>query len=256
YDIKHGIGHWSSNLEWLLGYPDRALALAEQSVARAGAVGQPYLVAIAQTVGVSWVRFMRREPDAAYQVAELALATTEKYGFVEIKLAALFCLGIARLQAGLVDEGARVLKDAIAQSTERRSESNYSVIFGVAADCCRAVGRIDDARAWLNLALDFTARRPEGYWMADLHRVEGEVLLREAAPAQRAEACFRKALDVARSQQAKSLELRAATSLARLWQKQNRILEARDLLKPVYDWFTEGFDTPDLKDAKALLDGL
>jgi predicted ATPase len=90
-----------------------------------------------------------------------------------------------------------------------------------------------------------------------LHRVKGELLLTNTpnAPSE-AEACFNLALDIARKQSARSLELRAATSLARLWQEQRKLQEARDLLAPIYDWFTEGFDTADLKEAKALLDEL
>jgi hypothetical protein len=92
---------------------------------------------------------------------------------------------------------------------------------------------------------------------AELHRLKGELLLQQSSGNQpEAETCFQKALDVARSQQAKSWELRAATSLARLWQPQDKRQEAYDLLAPVYNWFTEGFDTADLKEAKALLDNL
>jgi predicted ATPase len=92
------------------------------------------------------------------------------------------------------------------------------------------------------------------YYEAELHRLEGELRLRcDAADEQRAEASFRRALEIARAQKAKSWELRAATSLARLWGERGRRTEARDLLAPVYAWFTEGFDTADLKDAKALL---
>ncbi len=95
-----------------------------------------------------------------------------------------------------------------------------------------------------------------GRWIeAELHRLRG-VLFGENASGNQAEACFTRAIDVARRQDAKSWELRAATSLARRWSGQGRDADARDLLAPVYDWFTEGFDTPDLRDAKALLDGL
>ena len=95
------------------------------------------------------------------------------------------------------------------------------------------------------------------YCEAELYRLKGELLLQQAAGWDgEAEACFRQALDVARRQQAKSWELRAATSLARLWQQQGKRAEARELLAPVYGWFTEGFDTADLQEAKALLDTL
>jgi len=94
-------------------------------------------------------------------------------------------------------------------------------------------------------------------WEAEMHRLKGELLLHRLSDGQgEVEASFRKALDTARRQESRSLELRAATSLARLWAGQGKHARARDLLAPVYDWFTEGFDTADLKDAKALLDEL
>ena len=96
----------------------------------------------------------------------------------------------------------------------------------------------------------------ERYWEADLYRVKGELLLLPGGSEGEAEECFNQALEVARSQSARSLELRAAVSLARLWQNQGKVREARALLSGIYGWFTEGFDTPDLIDAKALLEEL
>ena len=106
-------------------------------------------------------------------------------------------------------------------------------------------------------ALDHVAQTGIVYYEAELHRLDGELRLRLDAPdEQRAETSFRRALEVARVQEAKSWELRAATSLARLWGEQGRKGEARDLLTPVHGWFTEGFNTADLKEAQALLDEL
>lgn len=106
-------------------------------------------------------------------------------------------------------------------------------------------------------ALAIASKNGEGFYEAELHRLQGELLLAcRAANEPRAEKSFREALDIARRQEAKSLELRAAISLAHLWIKQGRRPDARDLLTPVYSWFTEGFETADLKDAKALLDEL
>ena len=97
----------------------------------------------------------------------------------------------------------------------------------------------------------------ERYYEAELHRMKGELLLTQAAPdEEQAESCFRKAIEIARRQQSKSLELRAVMSLSRLWQKQGKKTEARQLLAEIYRWFTEGFDTADLKTAKALLEEL
>jgi predicted ATPase len=109
----------------------------------------------------------------------------------------------------------------------------------------------------LREALDRSEATGERWFEAELHRIKGDVLLRapEVDPGQ-AEACFRQAITVAQGQQAKLWELRAATSLARLWRDQGKGAQAHDLLAPVYDWFTEGFDTPDLKEARVLLDAL
>jgi predicted ATPase len=119
------------------------------------------------------------------------------------------------------------------------------------------VGKLAQVRSLFDDALARVTRTGERWFEAELHRGRGDALLRlpECATAE-AEACFRKALAIAQEQEAKLWELRAATSLARLWRDQGRRVEARDLLAPVYDWFTEGFDTADLKDAKALLDEL
>ncbi len=96
----------------------------------------------------------------------------------------------------------------------------------------------------------------ERTWEAELYRLKGELLLMQGGADAEAEGCFQQALEVSRRQEAKSLELRAATSMARLWQQQGKRKEAHTLLRDVYDWFTEGFDTADLKDARALLDEL
>ena len=109
----------------------------------------------------------------------------------------------------------------------------------------------------LTEALTIAHNTGERFWEAELHRRKGELLLKQAVRGEpEAEAWFQRALDVARRQEAKSLELRAAMSLARLRQQQGKHAEAYDLLAPIYGWFTEGFDTADLKDAKALLDAL
>ena len=118
-------------------------------------------------------------------------------------------------------------------------------------------GQAEEGLALIAEAEEFMARTGERLAEAWVHRVKGELLLaREPSDPAGAEVSFREALDVARRQSAKSSELRAATSLARLWQRQSKRDEARDLLAPVYAWFTEGFDTKDLRDAKALLEEL
>jgi predicted ATPase len=125
------------------------------------------------------------------------------------------------------------------------------------AEAYGTVGRVEDGLYWL--AESLTRMDTTGYrhYAAEAYRVKGELLLRQAAPdASQAAACFQHALTIARRQQAKSWELRAAMSLSRLWQRQGQRAAARALLAPIYDWFTEGFGTPDLQDVRALLQEL
>ncbi len=122
------------------------------------------------------------------------------------------------------------------------------------AESLGQVGQVDEGLAMIDEAQSETDASGQHCFEAEMYRLKGELLLKQPSPdLHQAETCFHQALDVARQQQAKSLELRAATSLARLWQSQDKRQEAYDLLAPVYEWFTEGFDTKDLQEAKALL---
>ena len=124
-------------------------------------------------------------------------------------------------------------------------------VFGLAGRCAEGLAVITEALALVE-------RNGERYYEAEIWRIKGELLLKAAADNAQAEAesCYHQALEIARQQRAKAWELRAATSLARLWQQQGKTAEARQMLAEIYGWFTEGFDTADLKDAKALLDEL
>ncbi len=136
-------------------------------------------------------------------------------------------------------------------------KSNLAYYMTLLARAYQQADRIDEGLRVLDDAQESVEERGEHWWEAEVLRLKGELLLsRSPANGDDAQACFEQALAVARNQEAKSLELRAATSLARLWRSQAKSSEAHDLLEPIYDWFTEGFDTPDLRDAKALLDEL
>ena len=130
------------------------------------------------------------------------------------------------------------------------------------ADRCGKVGQLPQGLTVLDEAFAAQKKTSERFWEAELYRLKGEMLIKtdswkmESTVQKEVEECFQTALDIARHQGAKSLELRAATSLAHLWQRQGKKEEAHQLLSEVYNWFTEGFDTADLKDAKALLDQL
>ena len=125
------------------------------------------------------------------------------------------------------------------------------------AEVSAHLGHTEDGLQALAEAHTLVEQQEERWWEAEIHRLRGVVLLRQpGTPQAEAETWLQRALDVARRQEAKSLELRAAMSLSRLWQQQGKQAEARELLAPVYGWFTEGFDTADLQDAKALLEEL
>jgi predicted ATPase len=135
-----------------------------------------------------------------------------------------------------------------------RGRAGHLLALGEAAG---AIGQVAEGLRLLAEALPLWEAGERRDMLAEAHRLQGALLLQQATPeVAQAEACFQQALAIARRQQAKSWELRAATSLARLWQQQGKRTEARELLAPIYGWFTEGFDTADLQDAKALLEAL
>ncbi len=152
--------------------------------------------------------------------------------------------GIAQIEEGL----------SIFRRTDTRLHLPYFLSF--LADAFLESGEIDRGLRVIAEALALVQTNLDTYYEAELHRLHGELLLRGQDSPRAAEESFRQALDIARRQGARSLELRAATTLARLWQSQGKKDDARALLAPIYDWVTEGFDTLDLKDAKALLDEL
>jgi predicted ATPase len=142
------------------------------------------------------------------------------------------------------------------------TEVQWPYYLGLLAAAYRKVGQVEEGFTALSEALAIVDKTGERYDEAELYRLKGTLTLQSQVPSPRsqiekeAEECFWKAIEIARRQSAKSLELRATTSLARLWQQQGKKDEARQLLAEIYDWFTEGFDTKDLQEAKALLDGL
>ena len=153
--------------------------------------------------------------------------------------------GIAQMHQGLA---------AIRTTGQRLSLSAYLARL---AEACGNSGQVEAGLRLLAEALVHVDHTGERYYEAEVYRLKGELLLRQAVPdSLQAEGCFQQAIAVARRQQAKSWELRAATSLSRLWQQQGKRAESHALLAPIYGWFTEGFGTADLKDAKALLNEL
>jgi predicted ATPase len=205
----------------------------------------------------SLLHLYRREYRAALEEAEALIALSREHGFLgHLGLGALH-----RAQAltllGQLEEGIAGIRTVLDAMRTSGSEFGSSGSLAVLAQALGNAGQVKVGLAVLAEAQAFVARTGERHREAQLHAVKGDLLLALPTPdPARAEAAFREALEVARRQSARSRELGAATSLARLWQRQERKEEARELLSPIYDWFTEGFDTQDLKDAKVLLEEL
>ena len=246
-------GSIGAQAEWLLGYPEKALASVADALALAERIAHPFTRGLALTVS-SLVYFNRREPERALRQVEAAEALA-----AEQRLSLIYepgiLRGVALLGQGAVEEAIARIREGVTRWTRlgRTNLLAYGLAFlaeGLARHGDRAA-----ALAALREGLAIANATGEHMWDAELHRVTGTVLLAENK-LDEGQASLQQAIRIAQAQQAKSLELRAATSLARLWGEQSRRTEARDLLAPVYGWFTEGFDTADLKEAKALLDEL
>jgi class 3 adenylate cyclase/predicted ATPase len=240
---------------WLLGYPDQALTRSHAMLTYAQELQHAFSLARALH-NVMTLHKLRGEADATQKWAEAALPIMTEQGFGRLLGSTTFTRGWALAAQGRHEDGVAEMRQGLAARRAvgaRNPEAEYLVRLG------EAYGRIGQAEEGLRLLAEALVVVDKGalWYESELHRIKGELLLRQAVPdAPQAEACFHQAIAVASRQQAKSWELRAALSLSRLWQQQGRRAEARQLLAPIYSWFTEGFDTPDLQEAKALLDEL
>jgi predicted ATPase len=197
---------------------------------------------------------LRRDVPAAYEHAEAAVALSTEQRFPLYAAYGTSLRGWALAMQGQGKEGIAQVREGIAAWRATGAALRVPYLCTVLADVCDHLGHPADGLQALAEAHTLVEQQEERWWEAEISRLRGVLLLRQTMlqPAE-AETCFRQALDIARRQEAKSLELRAALSLARLWQQQGKRAEAHELLAPVYSWFTEGFDTADLQEAKALL---
>ena len=164
--------------------------------------------------------------------------------------------GRVHFEEGQVEKGIAQMRESLDAYLGTGATVRKPFYLGLLAEPYAKAGRTKEALTVLDEALAAARRKGEQWWESELHRLKAELLLVRGSMDDDAEALFRQALEVARKQSANSLVLRAATSLARFWRDQGKRREAHDLLAPVYGWFTEGFETPDLIEAKALLDEL
>ena len=241
---------------WFLGYSDRALERVQEVVGLARTLNHPFSVTAALFYE-SVIHWLRRNPMAQRVRAEEAVALSESQGFP-------LYLGVARAIRGAAPRGAGEnttavanVQEGLALATETGTQSGAPVLLGLLAEVHHAVGRQAEALVAVEMGLALSAQTGQPLFDAELYRLKGKLLLAATmSTATEAERLLRHAMEIARGQTAKALELRAATSLARLLRHQGKRTEAHALLTPLYAWFTEGFTTRDLLDAKALLEEL
>jgi tetratricopeptide (TPR) repeat protein len=243
-----------------LGYPDQALERRQEAVKLIRDLAHPFTL----TVGFGFLAYfhlLRREGAVVLELLDEAMRVAAEYGFQRASKDLAGLRGFALIEMNRADEG--ILQSQLNGSALRGHGSGWLRAAGLArlAGAYGTAGRPAQGLAALTRGLEVSTRTGERWFDAELHRLQGELLLQSHADtdlsvAAEAQDCFHRALEIARSQHAKWWELRAATSLARLLIRQNRCDEARNVLGEVYYWFTEGFDTVDLKESKFVLDEL
>jgi predicted ATPase len=239
---------------WLLGYPEAALADVAEALKDAREIGHAPSLMYALTRAAAVQRFCGNDAAEKLVVDELVALTDEK-GAGFWKAYATIDQGLVLTRGGKALDAVKKIASGIMAYRSMGSSLHMPEYWSSLARAYAEIGQFDDALRYIGDAMVEGAKQK--WFEAEVNRVAGEIVLKSPQPnAADAEAYFERALAVARQQQAKSWELRAAMSMARLWRDQGKRDEARELLVPVYGWFTEGFDTRDLKEAKALLDEL
>ena len=246
----YAYGAWCN---WLLGYPETALKhsqlalasieISQHSYSRSRAL---YWCAVVNQLCGDW--------QGVSDLTGIAVGKAKEHGLAMVVAVARIMCGSAEAALHGGSEQSPEIAAALAAYAETGARYQAPYHHTLLAELHLRNGEIDAGMDIVNRAQHMFQETGEYYFSAEIFRLRGELLLASDDRRPDAEACFKKALETARAQDAKSLELRAAGSLARLWNGQNRRTEAHDLLAPVYGWFTEGFDTADLRDAKALLD--
>jgi predicted ATPase len=241
---------------WQLGFPEAALADADRALRNAREIGDA--VTLMQTlVTVAWTHNLRRDQASAKAILTELVSLADEKGAAWFKAAGVL---LRSFVSAMTEEGADHV-NAIASAWDAHLSTGATIWAPMQrsylAVACAEIGKFDDARKCMGEAIAAAEDTKERWFDTEIHRIAGEIeLLSPDRDMTRVERHFQRALEIARARQTRSWELRAAMSLARLWRDQGKRREAHDLLAPVYGWFTEGFDTLDLKEAKALLDEL
>jgi class 3 adenylate cyclase/predicted ATPase len=237
-----------------LGYPDQAFVQSNAAIAAARRLAHPTSLAASLAIGARLLSLLGDNAVLGEWVDQLAAITTE-HGFPHWGAQGTIYRGWVRVKNGDMEEGISLLRRGSTAYSVTASDAWMPYFLTLLAAAHEIVGQGEAGLHLMDEALQIVERNGERWFAAELNRRKGQLLLRQGQP-EAAEELYCKALSIAEEQEAKLWELRTAASLARLRRDQGRRATARDLLAPVYGWFTEGFDTPDLKEAKALLDEL
>jgi adenylate cyclase len=241
-----------SRFKWI----PQALARLHEALALAHELSHPLNLAYAR-FWAAYVSQFRRDVPAVHEHAEATVVLATERGFPIWAAGGTIFRGWALAMQGQGEAGMAKVRQGLAAMRATGSVVFVPYYCTVLADVCAHLGHIEDGLQTLAEAYTLVEQHENRWWEAEISRLRGVLLLRQTgAPQAEAETWLQRALDVARRLEAKALELRAAMSLSRLWQQQGKQQEAHDLLSEVYEWFTEGFDTADLQDAKALLEAL
>ena len=252
-DVRVAILSYRAFALWFLGYPEAALADAEYAVRDAREIGQATGLMFA-LYAVSLTNLICGKHEAAAARANELIALAEEKGALFWKIGGRLLQGLVLASTDKAADAIQMTNSALVEWQVTGTTVLRPVLLSYLARAHAELGKFDDARRCISEAMTAVETTKERWWEAEVNRMAGEIALKSPErDAAKAQAYFERALAVARQQQAKSWELRAAMSMARLWRDQGKPQQARELLAPVYGWFTEGFDTLDLKEAKALL---
>ena len=241
----------------LLGYPDQALQEIQQALALSSKQEHPYSVALCLYYAVRLHQF-RREIQATYEQAEKLIVFCTEQGFAHYLAQGMILRGWAVAAQGQPGEGIAQMFEGLSAYQATRGQTGRPHLLALLAAAHQTMSQTEQALRLIAEALALIDHTAESWWAAEIHRLKGELLLQEDTRHTMldAERCFLQALDIARRQQAKALELRVTMSLSRLWQQSGKHAEARQQLGEIYGWFTEGFATADLQEARELLEDL
>jgi len=255
YDIRVACESFVAWTLLILGYADQALKQSRHALACARELLQPHMLAYGLHLSCIVHQLRGDGPELQERSQELVALATEQ-GYPHFVGTGTCFRGWATVAlGGPIVEGINELHRGLAAKRATGADIKIPYYFGLLAEAHRRIGRTSEGLTLLSEALEVVERTDERWFEAELCRLSGEVL-RAKGDSDGAELWFSRSLSKAQAQNAKLWELRASCSLAHLWSDQGKLAEARELLTPVYSWFTEGFDTPDLKEAKALLEEL